>query len=161
MTEISTAAKQLMALYPRIYFACHTRHVADPESRRLLSRHQASILDHLDEIDPTTVNGLARHMGVMPATMSLALDRLERKGYVVRSRDSADRRRVHIRLTTAGVRIRDAASVLEPARVEALVARLTPVEREAAIRGLELLASAAQPPVVARPFVPESQKEAP
>jgi hypothetical protein len=64
-------------------------------------------------------------------------------------------------LTTAGVRIRDAASVLEPARVEALVARLTPVEREAAIRGLELLASAAQPPVVARPFVHESEKEAP
>lgn len=161
MTEISAAAKQLMALYPRIYFACHTRHVADPESRRLLSRHQASILDHLDEIDPTTVNGLARHMGVMPATMSLGLDRLERKGYVVRSRDGADRRRVHVRLTTAGVRIRDAASVLEPARVEALIARLTPVEREAAIRGLELLASAAQPPVVARPFVHESEKEAP
>jgi DNA-binding MarR family transcriptional regulator len=144
MSELSEAAKEVLALYPRIYFACHTRHVPDPETRRLLSRHQASILDHLDEMDPTTVNELARHMGVTPATMSIGLDRLERKGYIARSRDGADRRRVHVRLTTAGVRIRDSASVLDPPRVEALLARLSPAELDDAIRGLALLASAAQ-----------------
>jgi DNA-binding MarR family transcriptional regulator len=161
MADVPEAAKQLLMLYPRIYFACHTRHVRDPESRRLLSRHQASILDHLDEIDPTTVNTLARHMGVTPATMSLALDRLERKGYVARSRDGTDRRRVHVRLTTAGVRIRDASSVLEPARVEALLARLTSAERDAAIKGLALLASAAQPPMVVPDAISESAAERP
>lgn len=144
MADLSDAAKQVLTLYPRIYFACHTRHVPDPETRRLLSRHQASILDHLDEIDPTTVNDLARHTGVTPATMSLGLDRLERKGYIARSRDSTDRRRVHVRLTTAGVRIRDSSSVLDAGRVEALLARLTSAERHDAIRGLALLASAAQ-----------------
>ena len=143
MKDLSHAAKQVMALYPRIYFACHTRHVQDPDSRRMLSRHQASILDHLDEIDPTTVNELARHMGVTAATMSLAIDRLERKGYVQRARDEADRRRVHVRLTTAGVRVRDAASVLDPPRVEALLARLSDADRTAALHGLTLLASAA------------------
>jgi DNA-binding MarR family transcriptional regulator len=90
-----------MTLYPRIYFACHTRHVRDPQSQRLLSRHQASILDHLDELEPTTVMELAGHMGVTPATMSLAIDRLERKGYVVRLKDAKDRRRVHVRLRSA------------------------------------------------------------
>jgi DNA-binding MarR family transcriptional regulator len=143
MTRVEDAARQVMALYPRIYFACHTRHVRDPLSDRVLSRHQASVLDHLDEIDPITLKGLARHMGVTAATMSLAIDRLERKGYVVRRRDSADRRRVHLRLTTAGVRVREASSVLDPARVEALVGRLTDEEREAAVRGLALLARAA------------------
>jgi MarR family transcriptional regulator, organic hydroperoxide resistance regulator len=137
------AARQVMALYPRIYFACHTRHVRDAESQRLLSRHQASILDHLDEIEPTTVNDLARHMGVTAATMSVAIDRLERQGYVVRARDAADRRRVHVRLTSAGVRVRDAASVLDPPRVEALIATLKDDEREVALRGLALLAEAA------------------
>lgn len=143
MTRMEEAARQVMALYPRIYFACHTRHVRDPQSPRVLSRHQASVLDHLDEIDPITLNGLARHMGVTAATMSLAIDRLERKGYVVRQRDSADRRRVQLRLTAAGVRVREANSVLDPPRVEALVARLTEEERTAAIRGLALLARAA------------------
>jgi DNA-binding MarR family transcriptional regulator len=148
MTEIHDAVRQVLTLYPQIYFACHTRHVRDPESQRLLSRHQASILDHLDEIDPTTVNDLARHMGVTPATMSLAIDRLERKGYVARARDSGDRRRVHVRLTSAGVRVRDAASVLDPARVESLLARLSDAERNAALNGLALLVTAAHRPSV-------------
>lgn len=142
--DVVEAARQVMTLYPRIYFACHTRHVRDPQSLRLLSRHQASILDHLDDIDPITLNDLAGHMGVTAGTMSLAVDRLERKGFVVRLRDTRDRRRVHLRLTSAGVRVREASSVLDPPRVEALVGRLTAEERAAAIRGLALLASAAQ-----------------
>jgi DNA-binding MarR family transcriptional regulator len=141
--DIPSQAREVLALYPRIYFACHTRHVRDPETQWLLSRHQASILDHLDEIDPITLNDLARHMGVTPATMSLAIDRLEKKGYVIRVRDTIDRRRVQLRLTAAGVRVRQATSVLDPPRVEALLARLTPDERETAIRGLRLLADAA------------------
>ncbi len=137
------ALTAVMTLYPRIYFACHTRHVRDPQTQRLLSRHQASILDHLDELEPTTVMDLAAHMGVTSATMSLSVDRLERKGYVVRLRDATDRRRVHVRLTTAGVRIREASSVLDSSRVEALVARLNDADRKRAVEGLALLARAA------------------
>jgi len=138
------AAQEVMTLYPKIFFACHTRHVRDPQTGRLLSSHQASVLDHLDEVDPITLNGLARHMGVTAGTMSLTIDRLERKGYVVRLRDVADRRRVHVRLTSAGVRVREASSVLDAPLVEAMVARLTDDERVAALRGLGLLAAAAQ-----------------
>jgi DNA-binding MarR family transcriptional regulator len=144
VATIADAARRVMSLYPRIYFACHTRHVRDPQTQRLLSRTQASVLDHLDEIDPTTLNELARHMGVTAATMSIAIDRLERQGYVVRLRDTADRRRVHLRLTSAGVRVRAASSVLDPPRVEQLVARLGDDDRERALVGLELLAKAAQ-----------------
>jgi MarR family transcriptional regulator, organic hydroperoxide resistance regulator len=144
MASAADAARDLMALYPRIYFACHQRHVKDPLTQRLLSRHQASVLDHLDEQDAVTLNGLARHMGVTPATMSLTIDRLERKGYVARLRDTADRRRVNVRLTAAGVRVREASSVLDPALVESMMQRLGTADREAAIRGLALLADAAQ-----------------
>ena len=143
MSNAAAAARALMTLYPRIYFACHTRHVKDPLTQRQLSRHQASVLDHLDEQDAITLNGLARHMGVTAATMSLTIDRLERKGYVARVRDTADRRRVNVRLTSAGVRVREASSVLDPALVESLMDRLGEAERAAAIRGLSLLADAA------------------
>jgi MarR family transcriptional regulator, organic hydroperoxide resistance regulator len=141
---ISDGTTAVLTLYPRIYFACHTRHVRDPESQRLLSRHQASVLDHLDEVEPTTLMDLSKHMGVTPGTMSVAIDRLERKGYVVRLRDAADRRKVHVRLTSAGVRVREATSVLDPALVEKMVARLSDAERARAIEGLGLLARAAQ-----------------
>jgi DNA-binding MarR family transcriptional regulator len=144
MSAIGAAMSAVMTLYPRIYFACHTRHVRDPQTQRMLSRHQASILDHLDELEPTTVMDLAAHMGVTAGTMSLSIDRLERKGYAVRLKDAKDRRRVHVRLTSAGVRVREASSVLDPQRVADLVSRLSDDDRTRAIEGLGLLARAAE-----------------
>ena len=136
------AVRQVMELYPRIYFACHTRHVRDPETRQLLSAHQASILDHLDEHEPLALLNLAKHMGVTPSTMSLNIERLVRRGYVSRERAAEDGRRLKLRITSAGVRLREAKSVLDPARVRALLGRLTHEEREVGIHGLELLARA-------------------
>ena len=136
--------RQLLAAYPRIYFACHTRHVRDPGTGEALSAHQASILDHLDEIEPTSVTELAGHMGVTAATMSLAIDRLERRNYVRRDRDPRDRRRVLLRVTPAGVRLREAKSVLDPVRVEQVLSHLSESDRNAALNGLELLARASE-----------------
>ncbi|SRR5712692_2486403 len=134
---------QAMRAYPRIYFACHTRHVRDPQSDETLSSHQASILDHLDEIEPTSMTELAEHMGVTVATMSIAIDRLERRGYARRERDARDRRRVLLRLTPAGVRLCEAKSVLDPARVEQVLNRLSKTDRKRALDGLTLLSRAA------------------
>ena len=136
--------RAILEHYPKIYFACHTRHRQDPATRQQLSAHQGSILDHLDDVEPTSVNGLARHMGVTASTMSLSIDRLERKGYVRRARDARDGRRVLLRLTPAGVRVKQAQSVLEPQRVRGMLDQLPPLDRAAALRGLALLAEAAQ-----------------
>ena len=134
--------RELLQAYPRIYFACHTRHVRDPQTGEALSAHQASILDHLDEVDATTMTDLAGHMGVTVATMSLAIDRLEDRKYVRRGRDPRDRRRVLLRLTAAGARVREAKSVLDPVRVEGVLGQLSPADREQALAGLALLARA-------------------
>src|SRR5205085_4506160 len=98
-----------------------TRHVRDPQSGDAVSAHQASILDHLDEVDAMSMSDLAGHMGVTVATMSLAIDRLEQRGYVRRDRDPQDGRRVLLRITPGGVRLREAKSVLDPVRVEAVL----------------------------------------
>ncbi|HTA75153.1 MAG TPA: MarR family transcriptional regulator [Gemmatimonadaceae bacterium] len=139
----SDAAAAVMTAYPRIWFACHRRHVRDPESGTLLSAHQASILDHLDTVEATSLTALARHLGVTPGTMSVAVDRLQKHGYVDRTWDHRDRRRVQLRLTEAGARVRSANSALDPALVEALLARLTAEEQRAAISGLTILARSA------------------
>jgi DNA-binding MarR family transcriptional regulator len=129
--------------YPRIYFACHTRHVRDATTGEELSARQASILDHLDELEPMTLGGLAGHMGVTPSTMSIAVDRLEQRGFVRRERASHDRRLILLRLTASGARIRQANSVLDPDRVAEVLAVLDDGDRERALAGLELLAIAA------------------
>ena len=133
----------VMAHYPRIYFACHTRHVRDPRGGGTLSEHQASVLDHLDDRHPITLLRLAQHMGVSASTMSLGVKRLVRLGYVARHRDTHDRRALGLRLTPAGVRVRESNSILDPWRVKKLLAQLTAEDRKAALRGLGLLAQAA------------------
>src|SRR5437764_14511985 len=129
--------------YPKIFFACHRRHVRDDlqatgrRRRRVLSAHQASVLDHLDAVTPTHLHQLAAHLDVTPSTMSLMIDRLERGGYVRRSRDSHDARRINLRLTKSGLRIKQQQKVLDPELVEAMLRRLPPDERAAALAGLE------------------------
>ena len=134
----------VLRCYPQIYFACHKRHVRDDETQSVLSGHQASILDHLDDVQATSLFDLARHMGVTASTMSLTIDRLQRTGYVLRARSKVDRRRVDLLLTPAGVRIKKQQKVLEPDLVAAVLAHLDERKRRQALRGLELLAEASR-----------------
>ena len=134
----------VLRCYPQIYFACHKRHVRDPKTNEILSGHQASVLDHLDDIKPTPLFDLARHMGVTASTMSLTVDRLVREGYIVRERSTDDRRRLDLRLTESGVRIKKQQKVLEPDLVAAILGRLDDRKRAQALRGLELLAEASR-----------------
>jgi len=136
--------RHVLEHYPKIFFACHPRHRRDPKTRRVLSAHQSSILDHLDDVEPTSLTSLAMHMGVTSGTMSLAVSRLIRQGYVARARAREDARRLDLRLSAAGVRMKTARSVLEPERLRAVLRRLSPAERLAAVHGLALLSRAAQ-----------------
>lgn len=140
---IDEDVRLLLACYPKIYFACHMRHVRDAATRKELSAHQASILDHLDDKEPTTLNTLSKHMGVTASTMSLTVTRLIRGGYVVSERDAQDSRRVGLRLTAAGVRIKRMDKVLDENLVRALLEGMPESDRAKGLVGLELLAQAA------------------
>ena len=141
--RLSEAARRLMTAYPKIFFACHQQHRRDPQTDERISAHQGSILDHLDSVDGTSLTVLAQHMGVTPSTMSLNIDRLQKRSYVVRRRDRDDGRRTLLLLTAAGVRIKEAQSVLEVDRVLAILKNLKPDARQSGIAGLEMLAAAA------------------
>ncbi|MFI5229820.1 MAG: MarR family winged helix-turn-helix transcriptional regulator [Gemmatimonadales bacterium] len=141
--RLSHDVAQVFRDYPRIYFACHRRHVRDPHSGALVSSAQVSILDHLDAASPTMLTDLAAHLGVTPATMSISVGRLVDAGYVTRVLDPADRRKLQLRLTDAGARVCAANSVLEPSLVQEMLAQLSAGERRSALSGLALLGNAA------------------
>ena len=148
------AVQRLLESYPKIFFACHVRHVRDPETRKELSAHQASVLDHLDDKEPTSLMVLAKHMGVTASTMSLTVERLVRSGHIVRQKDATDARRVCLRLTSAGLRIKNMQKVLDPERVGELLARLSKQDCEGGLSGLELLAGAAEQQIQSKHFKP-------
>jgi DNA-binding MarR family transcriptional regulator len=140
----SAGMNRVLQSYPKIYFACHTRHIRENESGEKLTQHQASVLDHLSGDSPLSVSELARHLDVTESTMSIQVTKLEHAGYVRRLPDSRDRRRVRVRLTTKGVRVKEQNAVLDPDLVRQMISLLPPDDTEAALRGLELLAMAAE-----------------
>lgn len=141
--SLESDVAEFLRFYPLIYLACHRRHVRDPKTRQTLSLNQAGIIDHLDLLEPTHLHSLAKHMGVTPSTMSLNVDRLEKAGYVRRDRDREDTRRIELRLTEAGNRLKEQQQPLAPELIATLLKRLNPSQRNAALHGLRLLAEAA------------------
>src|SRR5688500_8365101 len=87
---------------------------------------------------------LAAHLGVAASTLSAAIARLERLGYITSSAPESDKRQRELRLTAKGAEAMASTSVLDVDRVRALLELLQPRERKAAVRGLALLAAAAR-----------------
>ncbi|MEO8450070.1 MAG: MarR family transcriptional regulator [Gemmatimonadota bacterium] len=135
---------RILEAYPLLHNACRRREVRDPGAAPAVSAHQATVLAHLERRNDLTVTELAGLMGVALPTMSLLLERLVRGGWIRRDRDSEDGRRVLLRLTPAGERIRRTQSLLDPGRVRLLLELLTPAERAAGVEGLVTLARAAR-----------------
>ena len=143
---LDDAVGAVLAAYPIIHSAYRRR----PERRRRgvgvsgLSPQLAGLLEQLDPVKPLTAGELAARVRVTAGTISLQLSRLVRMRLVSRTRDPRDLRRVMLRLTEAGVRLRAQRSLLDPARLRAALGRLPGSEQDAVATGLRLLARVAR-----------------
>lgn len=146
MSDIAT----ILSAYARIGSACRGRPTPGPEGGPTLTDHQARILRHLDVTDPVMVTELAEYLGVTASTTSLNLKRLEAGGFITRGRDPDDRRVMNVRLTESGDRVRQRTSELDPDLIDAMLMRVRPERRPAAVEGLVLLAEAADALVARR-----------
>ena len=135
---------EVQRLYPQIYIACHTDHVRAASTTWRISSQDASILVHLDRESGLSPRALADHLGVAPSTLSAAIARLSELGYLTSEPNDTDRRKRELRLTARGAEAIASTSVLNAERVQALLDKLKPDERKAAVRGLALLARAAR-----------------
>jgi DNA-binding MarR family transcriptional regulator len=64
-----------------------------------VNRSDGKCLDVLEEREPMTAGELAEELGLTTGAVTTLLDRLENAGYVSRTRDTVDRRRVLVQLT--------------------------------------------------------------
>lgn len=135
---------EVQRLYPQIFVACHTDHVRAVSTRWRISSQDASILVHLDREVGSSPRALAGHLSVAPSTLSAALARLEKLGYLTNNPAEKDRRKRELRLTPRGAEAISATSVLDAERVRAMLKQLKPSERKEALHGLALLAAAAR-----------------
>ncbi len=143
--------REILAAYPQIYHACHIQHPRRRTNPASLSARESWILGHLDLRRPMSPGSLARHLSLRASTVSEAIKRLEQLGYVTRRAVDSDRRRQELLLTVQGAEAMKAGSVLDAGRVAQLLKQLPPAERNAAVRGLGLLARGARALTEAHP----------
>ncbi|MFT4040910.1 MAG: MarR family transcriptional regulator [Thermomicrobiales bacterium] len=94
--------------------------ISDADLAHGLTLPQLAVLNHI-AADIASPVELARRQRVTPAVITKLVDRLERRGYVLREPDPGDRRRLRLALTPAGQRINEEA---ERVVADALTARL-------------------------------------
>lgn len=140
---LDQAVEQVQLTYPQVYYACHTRHQRKRSTDHRLSQRDAAILAHLSPDAPRVPAQLARHLAIARSTLSEALKKLELLDYVRRVSDAnGDGRRVGLLLTAKGLRAVRETSVLESARLEAVLRCASASDRAAIAAGLAALADA-------------------
>jgi DNA-binding MarR family transcriptional regulator len=135
---------ELQRLYPQIFMACHTDHVRAASTEWHISSQDASILVHLDRQTGLSPRALAGHLRVAPSTLSAAIARLAKLGYLTSEPVAQDKRRRELLLTARGAEAISCTSVLNADRVEVLLSKLSEAERKTALAGLAQLARAAR-----------------
>lgn len=143
MPTLEELAREVQRHYPRIYIACHVDHRRRRGQGPAVSARDQTILAHVptDGVRPRT---LAAHLRVGPSTLSAGLKRLSTMKLIAMTPEAGDARGRIVHLTDAGREALSQTSVLDSARVTAALARLTASQRAVAVRGLALLADAAQ-----------------
>lgn len=145
---VDRASEIIQFAYPQVYYACHTRHGRARSGSGNLSDRDAQVLVHLDRQRPMTLTVLARHMGLAASTLSEAIKQLAALGYLDKERRAdGDRRRVGLLLTAKGVKAVRSASVLETARLESVLRRLSAANRASVADALATLAAACRPAI--------------
>ena len=135
---------EVQRYYPQIYLACHKQHIRAVSTSFRISSQDASLLVHLDTEAPTAPRVLADHLGVKPSTLSAAISRLGKLGYLDIKTSQMDRRERELRLTKRGVAAIRSTSVLDAEKVREMLKNLNPKEKEQALSGLALLATGAR-----------------
>jgi DNA-binding MarR family transcriptional regulator len=118
-----------------------------------ISMQQLRAIYLLRDEEVATVGRLAELFGIAMPAASVLADRLVRAGYVERNEDTADRRRVLLSLTRAGIQLVTDLREGSHMHLRRWMAQLSPQDLAALTRGWRALAEVAshrQPPVESR-----------
>ncbi|ONI77359.1 MarR family transcriptional regulator [Actinosynnema sp. ALI-1.44] len=97
--EVDDAVRALLLLMPRMVGRAKKIKVPDELQSLALAPRHLSLLSYLLFDGPMTVNDLAERLEVAPATVSLMIGDLSRKGILERREDDDDRRRRIVSIT--------------------------------------------------------------
>jgi DNA-binding MarR family transcriptional regulator len=106
-----------------------------------LTTSQSLLLQYVAEQEQALPSAIARAIELKQATITVLLNQLESNGFVTRSRDTEDRRRVWVRLTDAGNKVLEQSPDLLQSRFQKGFDRLESWEQSMIITALERIAA--------------------
>jgi MarR family 2-MHQ and catechol resistance regulon transcriptional repressor len=108
-----------------------------------LGESEFRILEALLHKGPMPVNTIGPKVFLTPGSISVAVDRLLKRGLVTRTNSSEDRRVRVVDLTASGRRLIDQVFAAHSRQVDRLAEELSPKERRQIARGLKAFGKAA------------------
>ena len=122
------------------------RDVNDIEQRAIITSEFSDITNNdmhvIDAIGidrPKNMSSIARELSVTVGTLTISVNSLVKKGYVVRNRSSEDRRVVFISLSEKGVKAYYHHKKFHEQMIDSVVKELTEEELEALVKALTKL----------------------
>lgn len=122
------------------------RDIADIEQRAIITQEYKDITSNdmhvIDAIGigkPKNMSTIARELSVTVGTLTIAMNSLVKKGYVVRQRGMDDRRVVYISLSEKGKMVYDKHAQFHKDMIDSINNQLEPTEMEALIKALTKL----------------------
>lgn len=93
-----------------------------------ISIHDIHILEAISigkEKDDVSANAIAKSLNITPGTLTTAIKKLEKKGYVLRNQDTVDKRKVNLVLTSKGENVNFKHETFHKEMVEEIVKDLS------------------------------------
>jgi len=144
-TDAASCARRILEIVPEVMR--QVRSEMRRETGETLSVPQFRMLAFLGRNEGASLSAVASFIGVADATASAAVERLVRRGLVVREGDPHERRRVRLHLTGSGTTLLERARTRTQRRVSARLATLGVAELAHLAHGLDLLRRALSVPV--------------
>ncbi len=104
-----------------------------------LSLSEIHVLEAIQKIDPPIMGLIAKKLRITVGTLTTAVKRLVKKGYVIRYQNADDRRKVYLKLTSAAKTILDAHDDFHQDMIEAALKDMHPDQAPTLIGALSNL----------------------
>ena len=141
--ECTSFAEKLTGLFSDIVVKTMTVQLLRELDDLEITLSQLQALTHVAERGKCSVGALAERLGVTHPAAVKVVDKLLRKELVTRAVAAEDHRQSDIRITETGRRLVNSIRQERTHRLEHVLDRMTPEERQALIQGLQAFVTAA------------------
>jgi len=104
-----------------------------------LSITEIHTIDAVGDSDPKTMTEISRILKVTMGTLTTGVDKLIKKGYLIRKRTEEDKRIVLVELTEKGVKAKKLHGAFHQEMIDSVISHLDPTEEELLVQSLQKL----------------------